>query len=659
MKLKRLTLENVRSHKNNTIEFKKGITVIAGRTGSGKSSIFMAIDYALFGSENVSSSEIMRRDSKQMIIALEFEHNKNNYTIIRGLKRNKNNISIDFDNLRILENKKQLNSLSRVKDINAIVRNILSYPENIKSSQMFQVTSYTKQDEIRKLIEMKKEERQAFIDRVLLLSKYKTTYENLKDVRGHFTNKINELSRIDGFKDSLSKEIETLKKQRDEYEKEIHEKSGDLSTSENKLEKIKSKREELNKLVEDLNQKIIKQKETNALLKNVKEQINKINESQKLHKDKMNELNKSLLELKNIKDRNETEGEIKVQESRISVYNSKLKSLEKDEKIITKKGSLCPFCKQNITDLHAEKLKKVVDEKRKTYGFEKNSAVACLDNLYMVLKQINNKEELEKEIKQFEILIHEGNKLLISLNEKNKIGTIVKTEELENKLKKLKINLNVILNEEKALFSNINSSNEIKQRIKKEIIMINNNINTKMEQLNKYENELGKKKKTVYMYKLLGLIRDYVKEIRAVIRQRFLLDFRASFQKTFEDIRKQEEEYSVELENDYEPIAYTARGDAVPINQLSGGEKTSVALAYRLALSDLASQMNNVVPSNLLLLDEPTTGFDEEDIKSLPDALRSITNIPQIIIVTHENLLKEIADYNISITKIGNSSVIQ
>jgi exonuclease SbcC len=156
----------------------------------------------------------------------------------------------------------------------------------------------------------------------------------------------------------------------------------------------------------------------------------------------------------------------------------------------------------------------------------------------------------------------------------------------------------------------------------------------------------------------LNKLRGNIKDIRQIIRSRFLNDFKNSFAKKFEEIRNNDDEYYVEINQDYEPVAYSSEGVEVPINHLSGGEKTSAALAYRLALSDLAGEMNNLMPSELLILDEPTTGFDNDDVKSLPVALSSLSSIPQIIIVTHEALLKEIADNSIDVIKENGVSKI-
>ena len=177
-----------------------------------------------------------------------------------------------------------------------------------------------------------------------------------------------------------------------------------------------------------------------------------------------------------------------------------------------------------------------------------------------------------------------------------------------------------------------------------------------MNALEKIEKGLGDFENSLTVLKRM---RDDIRNIREVVRRNFLEDFRQEFQRKFEEIRKYEEEYSVDVKLDYEPIAYTSKGEEVSIESMSGGEKTSVALAYRLALSDLAAQVSDIRQSEVLILDEPTVGFDKDDVKALPDALRNVKTIPQMIIVTHEEELQNAADYIFRVEKIGTVSEVK
>ena len=49
MQLISLTLKNIRSYKDAKIEFPTGTVMLSGDIGSGKSTILLAIEFALFG----------------------------------------------------------------------------------------------------------------------------------------------------------------------------------------------------------------------------------------------------------------------------------------------------------------------------------------------------------------------------------------------------------------------------------------------------------------------------------------------------------------------------------------------------------------------------------------------------------------------------------
>src|SRR3989344_9626560 len=89
-------LENWKTHRNTALEFGKGTNVIAGKMGSGKSSVMDAISFALYGTfpnafaRKVSLEEtIMAKPfrAEQSVVRLEFEYGKKNYVVERILKR--------------------------------------------------------------------------------------------------------------------------------------------------------------------------------------------------------------------------------------------------------------------------------------------------------------------------------------------------------------------------------------------------------------------------------------------------------------------------------------------------------------------------------------------------------------------------------------------
>ena len=90
---------------------------------------------------------------------------------------------------------------------------------------------------------------------------------------------------------------------------------------------------------------------------------------------------------------------------------------------------------------------------------------------------------------------------------------------------------------------------------------------------------------------------------------------------------------------------------------LSGGEKAGIALAYRLALNNLIRQQAIGFRPELLMLDEPTDGFSKEQLAKVSNILSDIEN-KQVIIVSHNQEFTKL-DQIINVTKENDVSRIQ
>ena len=91
---------------------------------------------------------------------------------------------------------------------------------------------------------------------------------------------------------------------------------------------------------------------------------------------------------------------------------------------------------------------------------------------------------------------------------------------------------------------------------------------------------------------------------------------------------------------------------------LSGGERTSVSLAYRLALNTLLRRETRSLRSNLLVLDEPTDGFSKSQLNKVHSILKAL-DYEQIIIVSHDSELEAHADHVFHVAKEGGSSSVR
>jgi len=99
-------------------------------------------------------------------------------------------------------------------------------------------------------------------------------------------------------------------------------------------------------------------------------------------------------------------------------------------------------------------------------------------------------------------------------------------------------------------------------------------------------------------------------------------------------------------------------GYEADIQTLSGGEKTSVALAYRLALNKVVNDLITMIKTKeLIILDEPTDGFSTEQLDKVRDVLNEL-NMKQTIIVSHEPKLESFVQNIIRVVKTDNISKV-
>jgi exonuclease SbcC len=98
-------------------------------------------------------------------------------------------------------------------------------------------------------------------------------------------------------------------------------------------------------------------------------------------------------------------------------------------------------------------------------------------------------------------------------------------------------------------------------------------------------------------------------------------------------------------------------GDWTPPAALSGGERTALALAYRLALGGVVRSAGRLKLTTLIL-DEPTDGFSPEQVTRMGELLDEL-GLPQVILVSHEAGLSAVADRVVRVTKRSGISVLE
>ena len=149
------------------------------------------------------------------------------------------------------------------------------------------------------------------------------------------------------------------------------------------------------------------------------------------------------------------------------------------------------------------------------------------------------------------------------------------------------------------------------------------------------------------------------RESLATLEQRLLARAQQEFQSAFARyFRALVDDPSIQARCDssFSP-AVEIDGEWTPPEALSGGERTALALAYRLALGQVVRSFGELTLSTLIL-DEPTDGFSPEQVSRMGELLDEL-RLPQVVLVSHEATLASAADRVIRIRKTTEGSVIE
>ena len=132
-----------------------------------------------------------------------------------------------------------------------------------------------------------------------------------------------------------------------------------------------------------------------------------------------------------------------------------------------------------------------------------------------------------------------------------------------------------------------------------------------------------------------------------------LLSIYAEFNRFFQDwfaTLIEDDRLSVRLDDSFSPVI-EQNGFETTFDHLSGGEKTSCSLAYRLSLNKVINDMiGGIKTKDIIILDEPTDGFSAEQLDRVRDVLDQI-GVKQVILVSHESKIESFVEHIVRIEK--------
>ena len=402
MILTKLKLENFKKYRFFEISFDLGLIGIIGKNGSGKSTIFEAILFALYGElKNKGDKEVVRNANaleKDIVSAeLEFEIEETIYKIVREFRGK--TLSA---NAKLYKNEELITT--GAKEVTIAIVNLTKM-----SKDAFMHTLFASQKELTSLSNSKPEDRKKMIRKLLGL-------EKIDFVEKELIEKSRELKReIDAFKEVLlSSEDITIKKeniveqtvQKEEFLKDIDKQSLVLDELNKKVFIIKQELEQLTKT-----------KEQKQILKARCEILtNSISSHQKTQEKLQNELNalytkqEELKGLQTIKQEYITLHETLKEQDKLKEY-----SLRKDGLLLEQK------------------------ELREQYAKAKDSIKVLEFETKEHLELVEKEKELDNSIEKYKLLL--TNK---ELDEKRLIQEIAGEEKLIADIKKKIENITIL-----------------------------------------------------------------------------------------------------------------------------------------------------------------------------------------------------------------------
>ncbi|WP_338950707.1 SMC family ATPase [Fusobacterium nucleatum] len=389
MIIKKVQLENYRSHSNSTVEFTKGVNLILGKNGRGKTSILEAISTVMFNTKDRSGKETgksyIKFGEKSSKVDIDFiandgrEYNlKTEFFKTKPKKQTlKDMIGSEYDG----------DIQEKLEELCGIKKGFEETYENIVIA---------KQNEFINIFKAKPKDREEIFNKIFNTQIYKEMYDSfLKEAVDKYKEKVKDLEKeITFLKENMEdkEQITNFLKEEKEVEKNLQDRFKNINVVSKNLENE----------IKDYETTEI---ELNNLVKNIKDEENKI-------KKYLSLLKENIIEGKQAK------------KSKIIVKETEKSYLEYLE------------IENRLKDLR-ENLDNLLEEQKLNIQYQNNVKILKLNNENLKNDIINLEENISKNSEKKENLESEISNLKIKeedldLKLKKYINLLDKLEKLEN-----------------------------------------------------------------------------------------------------------------------------------------------------------------------------------------------------------------------------------
>jgi len=651
-------LKNFKSHGDTTIEFGRGINVILGENGAGKTSILEALGFALFKVYSGSMESLLRRGQKGLEVDVVFSIHGRTYKVVRKRLKNSTESSIF-----LVDGKEQLLQ-SGDSGVDREISEILGIDRH-----MFSNSVYVRQGDIAKLLLEKPSEKKKLIGRLLGIDSLEKVWEGMRPVIDVYREKKSlaegRVMKADGIRtetEAIEKEMHEAKKRMEAAKKSLSSVSIKLAEAEKEEKSLREAEKSYSVLcaARDSLRKSLGRE--NERIRSLRSQLDAM-----LHSEK--ELEKTAKQIPGgWKD--EMKSSIKKCQAGISSVNEnvgalrgKVSELREMEGKLKEVGGVCPLCGSNLTREHRENMlserkAKIGEAEKEILKLEKERLELTVE-IESLGKRRDELTELERRHAELKAGTGRGDQFLNEKSDSEKVAAELagKISESENGIKLMEESRKGY---EKAALE--------AARLRSELSVLREELGRNHGKLQELENSLKRslaeeeeiKKHKKEHANLTGFLK-VLEEIRSLfdksglqheLRKRAVPIIESHMKDYF---RKFNFEYSdISLDEDYDVTLHGSSG-SVSTDMMSGGEKIAAAIALRLGIASALAGSS----AESLILDEPTIFLDEQRRQDLVEVFRRLSVMPQIIVVTHDSSLEEAADRIVMIKKSKGVSFVE
>ena len=691
MKIEIVYLENIRSHVESTIPFARGFNCLVGGLGCGKSSILYAVDFALFGDPIARSYDyLLREDADNGKVTVQFAQNGKNYKISRGLKRRGKGISQEFDELKLFEGE---NLIASVKS-DAVAEQVKAITGLEK--ELFREIVWVRQEHLKELLDATPRERQKRLDELFGLSDYETAWSNLAGYQKEYEGERKAYEKdpdVVGM-DKLNTEYNRTVEELSLIEIELQETAKKLNETKKALEEADlnlKKLEEVKTLVDELKRK---EAQMQANLKNIEDTFAALAEKTESKKSSIENLGQRLnateMQMESYKAKLKEAGvlpdqPIEALRRYLTAFDDRISSLKveqeaafrstrEDQKRISSLSTenRCPLCLQPLTEEYKNSLMQRIQEENNGRQKTVSQLQRDIEELQQVKSKANdafsNLQMLTPRVEELKIRINEESLALAELSKE--------FEEKQGLEKEIRLQLETARKEISRF--DVNQMEEAKTRreqVFRQYYLLDSELRTKenrkkdlikrldetKERVDQAQQKIERVNKIVKVIEVIGGIRDAYRSIQPKLRSEFVKVLRNFVQQVLDSLVGGEGSLiNVLIDETYTPYVKSESGVEREVSNLSGGERTLLAFAYRLGLGQLIMQSRTGHGLSMLLLDEPTESLGREDgsIDRLAEAISRFKAIEQIIAVTHSEAFAEKAEHVIRLEKEASVSMV-